>query len=311
MANLTQGGKVAKRSFFVQLMVGLSELVMGVFTLSIALIADGVQSFADAGVSLIVWIGLRISRRAPDKRFHFGYQRVETLSSMAAALFMAIIGGITFYASYQDLLNPTAIIDPLLALFVASIATLVSSLLLVYKRRAARKYGSLALKTDASNSIKDVLTSVTAFTGIAFSSYFNFPQTDAVAGIIISLFVFTMVYPILKEASLVLLDSYHCPETITTIENIARSITQVKKVHSIRMRKLGSYLIGDMHVVVSNDMTVEEAHAIASRIEERTIKEFDEVIEMNVIVEPLNKKRKDALLDRQTTVGMPNGQDTT
>jgi divalent metal cation (Fe/Co/Zn/Cd) transporter len=95
---------------------------------------------------------------------------------------------------------------------------MVSSLLLIYKRRAAKKYGSLALKTDASNSIKDVLTSVTAFVGIALSSYFNIIQTDAIAGIIISLFVFTMVYPILKEASLVLLDAFHSPETISAIE---------------------------------------------------------------------------------------------
>lgn len=291
MANLVQGGKVAKRSFFVQLMVGLSELVMGVFTVSIALIADGIQSFADAGVSLIVWIGLRLSRKKPDKRFHFGYHRVETLSSIVAALFMATIGGITLYESYRELLSPTAVVDPLLALVVASTATLVSSLLLFYKRRAAEKYGSLALKTDASNSIKDVLTSITAFVGIALSSYFNLPQTDAIAGIIISLFVFTMVYPILKEASLVLLDSYHSPETIAAIENIANSITQVKKVHSIRMRKLGSYLIGDMHIVLRNDMTVEEAHAIASQIEERTIKEFDEIIEMNVIIEPYQQPK--------------------
>jgi divalent metal cation (Fe/Co/Zn/Cd) transporter len=48
MANLVQGGKVAKQSFFVQLMVGLSELTMGVFTVSIALIADGIQSFANS-----------------------------------------------------------------------------------------------------------------------------------------------------------------------------------------------------------------------------------------------------------------------
>jgi cation diffusion facilitator family transporter len=291
MANLAQGGKVAKRSFFVQIMVGFSELIMGTFTLSIALIADGIQSFADAGVSLIVWIGLRISRRAPDKRFHFGYHRVETLSSIFAALFMAIIGGITLYESYQDLLNPKGVIDPLVALIVALAATLISSFLLIYKRRAAKKYGSLALKTDASNSIKDVLTSITAFVGIALSGYFNIPQTDAIAGIIISLFVFTMVYPILKEASLVLLDSYHCPETIAAIEDIANSITHVKKVHSIRMRQLGSYLIGDMHIALSNDMTVEEAHAIASRIEDRTIKEFDEIIEMNVIIEPYNQSK--------------------
>jgi cation diffusion facilitator family transporter len=265
---------------------------MGAFTLSIALIADGIQSFADAGVSLIVWIGLRLSRKKPDKRFHFGYHRVETLSSIVAALFMATIGAITLYESYREFLSPTAVVNPQLALVVASAATLVSSLLLIYKRRAAKKFGSLALKTDASNSIKDVLTSITAFVGIALSSYFKIPQTDAIAGIIISLFVFTMVYPILKEASLVLLDSYHSPETMAAIENIANSITQVKQVHSIRMRKLGSYLIGDMHVVLSNDMTVEEACAISSQIEDRTIKEFDEIIEMNVIIEPYKTKNK-------------------
>jgi cation diffusion facilitator family transporter len=292
MANLIQGGKVAKRSFFVQLIVGLSELVMGVFTVSIALIADGIQSFADAGVSLIVWIGLRLSRKKPDKRFHFGYHRVETLSSIVAALFMASIGGLTLYESYVEFLSPTAVVNPLLALVVASAATLVSSFLLFYKRKAAERYGSLALKTDASNSIKDVLTSITAFVGIALSSYFNLPQTDAIAGIIISVFVFTMVYPILKEASLVLLDSFHSPETVAAIENIANSITQVKKVHSIRMRKLGSYLIGDMHVVLNNDMTVQEAYAIASQIEDRTIKEFDEIIEMNVIIEPYEIQRQ-------------------
>ena len=286
MADLVQGGKVAKRSFLVQLMVGFSELIIGVFTLSIALVADGIQSFADAGVSLIVWIGLKISRKKPDKRFHFGYHRVETLSSIAAALFMAIIGGITLYTSYQELLNPTALADPELALVAALAAAFVSSILLIYKRRAAKKFGSLALKTDASNSIKDVLTSITAFVGIALSGYFSIIQMDAIAGIIISLFVFTMVYPVLKEASLVLVDSYNCPETMQAIENIAKCITKVKHVHSIRMRKLGSYLIGDMHIVLSNNMTVDEACAIASQIEERTIKEFDEIIEMNVIIEP-------------------------
>jgi cation diffusion facilitator family transporter len=112
MANLVQGGKVAKHSFFVQLMVGLSELSIGTFTLSIASIADGIQSFADAGVSLIVWIGLRLSRKAPDKRFHFGYHRVETLSSIAAALFMATIGGVTLYESCLQLLVPRAVSDP-------------------------------------------------------------------------------------------------------------------------------------------------------------------------------------------------------
>ena len=283
---LVQGGKVARKSFAIQLMVGISEVFMGIFTLSVALIADGIQSFADAGVSLIVWIGLRISRRAPDGKFHFGYYRVETFSSIIAALFMATLGVVVLYESYQEFIKPTAIANAELALVVAFLAATVSSVLLIYKRRAAKKYNSIALKTDANNSIKDVLTSITAFVGIALSRYFNIIQTDAIAGIIISLFVFTMVYAIMKEASLVLMDACQCPEILTDIENIARGVKQVKQVHSLRMRKIGPYLIGDLHVVVDADLTVRDSGKIAYEIEERVKKEFDEVIEIKVRIDP-------------------------
>ena len=283
---LVQGGKVAKKSFIIQLMVGITEVFMGIFTLSVALIADGIQSFADAGVSLIVWIGLRISRRAPDGKFHFGYYRVETFSSIIAALFMATLGVVVLYESYQQFIKPTAIANAELALVVALLATAVSSGLLIYKRRAAKKYASLALKTDASNSIKDVLTSITAFIGIALARYFNIIQSDAIAGLIISLFVFTMVYTIMKEASLVLMDACQCPEILTDIENIARSVKLVKQVHSLRMRKIGPYLIGDLHVVVDADLTVRDSGKIAYEIEERVKKEFDEVIEIKVRIDP-------------------------
>ena len=283
---LVQGGKVARKSFAIQLMVGITEVFIGIFTLSVALIADGIQSFADAGVSLIVWIGLRISRRAPDGKFHFGYYRVETFSSIIAALFMAALGVVVLYESYQEFIKPTVIANAEVALIVAFLATVVSSFLLFYKRRAAKKFASLALKTDASNSIKDVLTSITAFVGIALARYFNIIQSDAIAGIIISLFVFTMVYTIMKEASLVLMDACQCPEILTNIENIAKSVKLVKQVNNIRMRKIGPYLIGDLQVVVDADLTVRDSGKIAYEIEERVKKEFDEVIEIKVRIDP-------------------------
>jgi len=266
--------------------VGIVEIFMGLFSFSIALVADGVQSFADAVVSLIVWIGLRLSRKAPDGKFHFGYYRVETFSSVVAAFFMAALGGVVLYESYQDLLNPIEIENAELAMAVALLATAIASVLLVYKTRAAKKYASLALKTDATNSVKDVFTSVTAFLGIAFSRYFHIAQTDAIAGVIISIFIFAVAYLIVKEASLVLMDACQCSEILTDIENISKSVKHVKGVHDIRMRKLGSYLIGDMHVVVDADMSVREADQIATQIEERLTQEFDEVIEIKVRIEP-------------------------
>jgi divalent metal cation (Fe/Co/Zn/Cd) transporter len=109
-----------------------------------------------------------------------------------------------------------------------------------------------------------------------------------------------MVYPLIKEASLVLLDSFNSPEIVAAIDTIAKSMPQVKQVHSIRMRKMGSYLIGDMHIVLSKEMTVEEACVITSEIEAQTQKEYPDILEMSVIIEP--HKLKNTVISLQQPV---------
>jgi divalent metal cation (Fe/Co/Zn/Cd) transporter len=52
------------------------------------------------------------------------------------------------------------------------------------------------------------------------------------------------------------------------------------------MRKIGPYLIGDLHVVVDADLTVRDSGKIAYEIEERIKKEFNEVIEIKVRIDP-------------------------
>jgi len=289
---LARGGTVAEKSFVILVLVGIVEVLVGIFSLSVALIADGAHSFADAAVSLIVWIGLRLSRKAPDGKFHFGYYRVETFSSVVAALFMTVLGGVILYESYLVLLAPRTIVNAEIAMTVALSAAVIALVLSIFKTRAAKKYASLALKTDAFNSVKDVLTSVTAFLGIAFSRYFNIALTDSIAGVIIAFFVFTVAYSIIKEASLVLMDACQCTEILSDIKNVAKSVKHVKEVHSIRMRKLGPYLMGDMHVVVDGNMTVKEADQIATQIEEQVKQEFDEITEIKVRIEPHETKTK-------------------
>lgn len=149
------------------------------------------------------------------------------------------------------------------------IATAVSSGLLIYKRRATKKYNSRALKTDASNSIKDVLTSITAFIGIALTRDLNIIQFEAIDEIIISLFVFTMVYTIIRETSLVPDGCLPMPRNLNRHRKHCQKCQAFKQVHSLRMRKIGPYLIGDLHVVVDADLTVRDSGKMAYEIDER------------------------------------------
>lgn len=289
---LAKGGEIAEKAFAVSVLVGVIEVFVGIFSLSLALIADGVQSFADALVSLIVWIGLRLSRKAPDGKFHFGYYRVETFSSVIAAFFLAGLGGVILYQSYLEFLSPTEIVNAEIGMVVALVATVVALVLFLYKRRGAKEYSSMALKADAANSIKDVLTSFTAFLSLTLSKYFGLVQTDAIAGIVIALFIFTVSYSIVKEASLVLMDACQCSDILTDIADVARGVKHVKNVHDIRMRKLGPYLVGDMHVVVDPNMTVREADQVATQVEERVKAEFDEITEIKIRIEPPDEAKK-------------------
>jgi len=284
--NLAKSGKVAARSFIVLVAVGIFEILAGVISGSVALIADGIHSFGDATVSFVVWFGLRFTRRAPDGKFHFGYYRVETFSSIVASLVMIVFGVFIFYESYLTLRSPRGLAFANLALVSALAATAVAICISVYKVRAARKFGSLALKTDALSSIKDVATSVIAFTGIALSHYFGLFQTDAIAGIMISIFIFVVSYIVIREASLVLMDACNCPDIVTAIKQIVTNITSVKEVYGIRLRKLGPYLVGDMHVQIDGNLSVYEAHKITTSIEQAVKQQFDEVTEFKVIVEP-------------------------
>jgi cation diffusion facilitator family transporter len=233
-----------------------------------------------------------LSKKAPDGRFHFGYYRVETFSSVVAAFFMAVLGGIIVYESFQELLNPVEIVNAEIALAVAILASVIALSLLIFKIQGAKKYSSLALKADAFNSVKDVLTSVIASLGIVFNKYFHIAQTDSVAGILIAVFIFTVAYSVIKEASLVLMDACQCENILSDIEEIAKSIQHVREVHDIRMRKLGPYLIGDMHVVVDGDMSVREADRIATQLEEQVKHEFDDVAEIKVRIEPHDSESK-------------------
>jgi len=285
-AELAKGGAVAEKSFLVLVLVGVAEVFVGIFTLSLALVADGIQSFADAVVSLIVWVGLRLSRKAPDGKFHFGYYRVETFSSIVAAFFMVMLGGIILYESYMEWLSPREIVNAELAIVVALAATVIAFVQWVFKNRASKHYGSLALKADALNSVKDVLTSFAAVVAIVLSRYYGLMRADAVAGIVIAAFVFTVSYSTVKEASLVLMDACQCSDILTDIADVVKGVRHVIGVHDIRMRKVGPYLVGDMHVVVDPDMTVREADLIATQVEQRVKEEFDDVTEIKVRIEP-------------------------
>lgn len=283
---LTQVGQISALSTVFMVAIGISETVVGFFTGSFGLIGDGVGSFANAVTSFLVWIGLRISKRGPDARFHFGYLRAETFYSMLAAIVIAGGGLVVMYQSYSTLYVARELRSGSVAIAVAFAAMIVSTLLSIYKIVKARSMGLLSMKTEAVNSATDSLSSIAAFAGITVADRLGIIQLDSIVGIFIGMLVLISSYLIIRESSLVLMDACTSTDVRRDLELVARNVPGVIEVKRIRLRRLGSYMVGDLVLGVDGGISVGEANIISKNVEEETRKIFDEIYEIIIKLEP-------------------------
>src|SRR5712691_8956641 len=150
------GQKIAKISVITLLSIGIVELLIGQISGSVVATADGLDSVSDAMISFIVFMGLVIAGRPADKKFHFGYYKVESFAALIAAIGMIVVGSIILYQSSASLLlqHKHEIHQPILTMIVLAAASVISLYRAIQMRNIANRHNLLSLKTDAKNSIK-------------------------------------------------------------------------------------------------------------------------------------------------------------
>ena len=262
---LVTGERIAKVSVVTLLVIGFAELLVGRLTLSLGLTADGVTSMLDALISLIVWLGLHFSRRRPDARFHFGYHKVETLSSLIVSISMIGIAVYIIFVSYMTFLNPKPIAYPFVALVTLLSAGIVSMYRAFQMRTVAKKYHLLSLRTDANNSIKDATASFVIF-GSVLGASLGLHELDAIGGMIIAVYILGVAYVAMKEASLILLDACESPEIASVLARALKTVPGVRDIHSIKLRLSGPYLTGVVAVVVDGSESVTTTEVMRKKI---------------------------------------------
>ena len=261
-----EGERIAKVSVWTLLALGIVEILFSLVTLSVALLADGIDSIGDAGVTFFVWTGLRFVRRRPSRRFQYGYYKVESFTAFLTGIILIPISAYILYRSYRALLRPESLHLPYLALAVLVIAGFGSLYRAFQMRRVANKYNILSLKLDAKNSIKDTTSSFVAFASVLLSSI-GIQHADAIGGMLIAIYVLTVAYVTIRESSLVLLDEFHEPELTKEIESLIRSHDHVKGIRDFRLRRAGPFIIGALEVEVDGSIPLNQAHEVATQLE--------------------------------------------
>jgi ferrous-iron efflux pump FieF len=285
-----EGQEIARVSALILVIVGIMEIGVGTITNSMSLTADGIDSFSDAAISLIVWFGLRLSLKAPSRYFHYGYYKVESLAAFGTSVGMIGIASIIVYRAYMSLLRPHRIFFPAYAIVALIIAGSVSLYYAIRMRRVAKKHGLVSLQISAANSIKDASASFVVLASVALAA-FGIIWMDSIGAIIISVFIYSIAYVALRESSLVLLDSFNSPEVVEGISSIVRSIRGVKDVTEIKLRHSGPFLSGRVKIAVDSNLSVGEASKISAEVETTLSKEIGSLKEFVILLTPYEMRK--------------------
>ena len=250
-------------SVFVNLCLGTFQIVIGFFSGSQGLIADGIHSFSDLVSDIVVLIANKHSSKDPDEDHHYGHYRYET----AATVFIGLsLIGVAFlmiwHAGYKIAYSDEIVEIKIVALWVALGALVIKELLFRYMLHVGEQVKSAMLIANSWHARSDAASSFVVAIGIV-GALFGYGIFDIIAALVVGLMIAKMGWDFSWDALHDLMDRSVSLEEDTKITNIILGTKGVKGVHDLKTRKMGDMILVDVHIEVDSNISVKEGHDIA------------------------------------------------
>lgn len=254
------------------------------FTGSVALLADTIHNFGDALTAIPLWIAFRLSRLQPNKRFTYGYGRVEDLAGLFVVLMILISGAVAGYESIRRLFDPQQVRNLWAVAAAAIIGFTGNEAVALFRIRVGKEIGSAALVADGYHARVDGLTSLAVLVGAA-GVWLGFPLADPIVGILITLAIFRILWEAGKSVIRRMLDGVD-PTVIDEIEHAARHIEGVEGISNVRVRWLGHRMLAELNITTDPEITVRDGHTIALAVQHQLMHHLEYLSSATIHVDP-------------------------
>lgn len=278
------GIRAVKVSFVALVVTATVQLVIVMFTGSVALLADTIHNFSDAFTAVPLFIAFRLGRRPPDVRFTYGYRRAEDLAGLFVLVMIVASAVGAGYESVRRLVDPRPL-DHIGVLILAGLAGFIGNeLVALYRIREGNAIGSAALVADGHHARTDGFTSLAVVLG-ALGAWAGFERADPIVGIGISIAIFVVLRGAARQIYHRLMDAVD-PAIVARIGHQAGQAAGVVAVREVKARWLGHRLVADLTVDVDAGASVADGHVIATATRQRLLERVAHVDEVHVHVHP-------------------------
>ena len=284
--------KITLWGSLVNLVLTVFKIIAGVMGRSAAMIADGIHSLSDLLSDVVVLVFTHMSSKGKDRDHSFGHGKFEALATLIVSVMLVAVGTDLMIGAIRSIIGfcrGDDIPEPGIIALIAAVVSILSKEILYHATvKVGKKTGSTVVVANAWHHRSDAFSSIGAMAGIGGAMLLGGRWTvlDPVASCVISVAIIVIAVRLALPSLAELLET-SLPEDIEQeIVTIASAVKGVNDVHELKTRRNGISFIIDAHIAVNPDISIVEAHDIATDVEDALRSRYGQETQINIHVEP-------------------------
>lgn len=290
--------QAARRAIGLSLIVAIAVVVGKVaaawITGSSALLADALESVIHIAATGIAAFSVWYAQLPPDRGHPYGRERIVFFSAGMEGTLISVAALGILYVSVEALIVGPEVRQLGIGLLLTAMLALVNLLLGRYLVRVGRETGSLAVESNGHHTLTDVWTSSAILVGVGVVWLTGWVVLDPLVAILAALQILRTGIGLVRRSFAGLIGAAD-PETAQVLREAldeARSAGVVEDFHALRFRTEGHTIWVEVHLLVDGQLSVEEAHARATEVEQRLNRALGSTpVRVTTHVEPLAHTR--------------------
>lgn len=241
---------------------------------SAAVLATFTDSLTDAAISLMMLLALRYSLRPADKYHRHGHGKMEGIAALFQAAFLAAAGLFLMFESLRRFAESPVLTHHTLGMSVATIAIILSVILVMVQTYCLKRAPSLAVQADQAHYRTDIFLNGSVVVTLFINQSGGPAWLDPACCIMIALYYGWTARQIALQATDMLMDK-ELPEAVRNkITETIKRHPDILGYHDLRTRKAGMVIHITMDVEIDPELTLHHSHEIIRALEHDIIADF-------------------------------------
>jgi len=250
---------------FAGIFLAFFKLTIGVLGGSRALVASGLCNVSDISSAIAVFIGVRFSQKSVNKRYQYGYGKVEFIVQVVISGLMILGNIFLIYSSFIVLAQRSIVIPHMVVFFTAILSAVINGLIYKFANCGAKELNSPALRSHAEHNKIDVASSLLVAIGV-LAARVGLHWADPVIAIFESIHIIYGSFVIFWEGLKGLMDTSPSQEYLTDIKKKVSKVKDVRHVKRVWARQSGPKVFLEIVIEINPDLSVLESKRVTQNL---------------------------------------------